>query len=299
VAEHSNGTQQRPTRAHASPRRAQHSCSSTRPTPLPAAAALATAVPPARRNRYSVLATLLAEITSDTTTAQAEGPAAPHNPFAPPPNPTRARQEEPRVPQHRRARSHAQNACPSTVSTSCRETPSIPLDPGTPPSGPAPSHSPQPRNLRPLRRFPPVAPEPVVDEWERTIKLQLSPIQEAHGTDTEVEAIRNLLRLRSICPTVSPGKRKHRRILARLQKAQSEGAQSEGPQPEALEPVPSGSQRARHHNRRPAQPSERTLADRMHSLLQSGKVGRFTHCIPAGLAMSCSLYSLDPPIEDN
>jgi hypothetical protein len=168
--------------------------------------------------------------------------------------------------------------CNHTASTSHGGTPSIPLAPGapagTPPSGPAPSHSPQLRNLHPLQRPPPRAPEPLRDEWKWTVQLQLSRVQEEPDADTKVEAIRTLLRLPSICLTVSPSKGKYRRILARLQTAQSEG-----PQLEAPEPVASGSQRARHQDRRPAQPSERTLAARMHSLLQSGNVGRAALCL--------------------
>jgi hypothetical protein len=106
--------------------------------------------------------------------------------------------------------------------TSRGGTLSIPLDPGAPacthPLGTAPGHSPQPHTLRPLQRPPPRAPGTLRDKWDRTVEVQLSRIQEAPDTDTKVEASRARLRL-----TVSPGKGKHRRILARLQTAQSEG----------------------------------------------------------------------------
>jgi hypothetical protein len=238
------------------------------------------AVPPARHNRYSVLATSQAKITSANSTPQAELHAPPHNPSTLPSNPDRGRQTRPRLPQHRRACNHGHSARPSMASTARGRTPSIPLAPeapaGTPPLRPAPSHSPQPRNLRPFQRPPPRALEPLHDEWERTLELHLSRIQEAPDTDTKVEDIRTLHHLPSICLTVSPSKGKHRRILARLQTAQSEG-----PHPEAPEPVASGSQRARPHNRRPAQPSERTLVARTHSHLQYGNVSRAASCLQA------------------
>jgi hypothetical protein len=146
---------------------------------------------------------------------------------------------------------------------------------GTPPPGPAPCHSPQPRNLRPLQRPPTRAPQPLCNEWERTVELHLSRIQEAPDTDTKVEAICTLRRLHSICLTVSPSKGKHRRILVRLQTAQYHEPHSEAP-----EPITSGPQRARHRNRRPAQPFQRTLVTRMHSYNQAASAVLHAACRP-------------------